>query len=108
MPRWPPTRPGSSAGWRCAAASPGSSRAGRRGPASVDRSEPSFDPFGEHEEQHADQDHETDRRIGAGQVVALGELVDELAEAAEIDQELDPHDVDEREDHAELDADEDR
>src|SRR5215510_4400027 len=103
MPQWPPTRPGSSARWRCAAASPGSSRAGRRGPASVDRSEPSFDPFGEHEEQHADQDHEADRCVGAGQVVAFGQLVDELAEPAEIDEKLDADDVDEGEDHAELD-----
>ena len=47
-----------------------------------------------------------DRRIGAGQVVALGEIVDQLAEAAEIDQELDADDVDQGEDQAEPDADE--
>ena len=47
--------------------------------ASSARSEPSFDPFGADEEQHADQDHEADRRVGPGQIVALGELVDELA-----------------------------
>ena len=55
----------------------------------------------------ADQDDEADRRVGPGQIVALGELVDELAEAAEIDQELDADDVDQREDQAEPHADED-
>ena len=60
------------------------------------------------EHAHADQDHEADRRVGARQVVALGELVDELAEAAEIDQELDADDVDQREDQPEPQADEDR
>ena len=56
----------------------------------------------------AGQDHEQDRAVGAGQVVALGELVDELAEAAEVDQELDADDVDHREDEPEPQADEDR
>ena len=57
---------------------------------------------------HAHQDHEADRGIGAGEVVALGEIVDELAEPAEIDQEFDADDVDQREDQPELEADEDR
>src|SRR3954465_4705396 len=82
----------------------------RRSPrefASGARSEPSFDPFGADEKQHADQDHEADRRVSPRQIVALGELVDELAEAAEIDKEFDADDVDERKDHAEPHADED-
>src|SRR5436190_14388122 len=70
------------------------------------RSEPSFDPFGADEEQYADQDHEADRRVGPGKIIALGELVDELTESAEVDQELDADDVDQREDHAEPHADE--
>ena len=60
------------------------------------------------EHADADQDHEADRRIGSGQIVALGKLVDKLAEPAEIDQELDPDDVDEREDQPEPQAHEDR
>ena len=55
----------------------------------------------------ADQDHEADRRIGSGEIVALGQLVDELPEPAEIDQELDADDVDQREDQPEPHADED-
>ena len=40
------------------------------------------------------------RRVHGGQVVALGQIVDQLAEAAEVDQELDADHVDEREDQA--------
>src|SRR5689334_24812658 len=76
-------------------------------PASGARSEPSFDPFGADEEQYADQDHEAYRRVGPGQIVALGELVDELAQTTEVDEEFNAHNVDERKDHAEPHADED-
>src|SRR5215470_5730614 len=71
------------------------------------RSQPSLEPVGEKEEHDADQDDEADRRVGAGEVVALREIVDELAESAEIDQELDADDVDQRKDHAEPQAHED-
>ena len=64
-------------------------------------SQPSLEAFGEIEEHDRHQDHEQDRSVRAGQVVALGELVDELAEAAEVDQELDADDIDHREDEAE-------
>src|SRR5262245_29564955 len=74
---------------------------------SVDRSQPSLEPFHQDEHADADQDDEADRGIGAGEIVALGELVDKLPEPAEIDQELHPHDIDEREDQAEPEPDED-
>ena len=77
-------------------------------PRLIDRSQPSFGLFQRHEEHHAHQDHETDRRIGAGKVVALGKFVDELAEPAEIDQEFDADDIDQREDQSQPQADEDR
>ena len=63
-------------------------------PASVDRSQPSLEPLRQDEHADTDQDHEADRRVGAGKIVALGQLVDELAEPAEIDQKLDTDDVD--------------
>src|SRR6476620_4289543 len=75
---------------------------------SLDRSQPSLESFGENEDADADQDHEADRRIGAGKIVAFGKLVDELAKAAEIDQELDAHDIDQRENQPEPHADKDR
>src|ERR1043166_4641412 len=98
-PRPPPRSPGCRRRWQCAPASPGWQTAARV--RSGDRSQPSLNSVGEKEEHDADQDDEADRRVGAGQVVALGKIVDELAEAAEIDQELNADDVDQREDHAE-------
>src|SRR5581483_11393018 len=74
---------------------------------SVDRSQPSFEPLRKHEDADADQNYEADRRIGAGEVIALRELVDELAEPAEIDQELDAYDVDQRKDQTQPQANED-
>ncbi len=56
---------------------------------------------------HADQNDKADRGIGAWEIVAFGQFVDELAEAAEVDQEFDADDVDQREDQAELNADKD-
>ncbi len=49
---------------------------------SVDRPQPSLDPFGENEKAYADQDDEADRRVSAGQVVAFRQIVDELAKSA--------------------------
>ena len=72
------------------------------------RPQPSLDPFGEVEENDRDQDHEQDSAVGPGKVVPLGELVDELTEATEVDQELDADDVDHRENEAEAQAHEDR
>src|ERR1700691_3812986 len=72
------------------------------------RCQPSLGPFGDHEENDADENDETDRRIDARQIVALGQIVDELAEAAEIDQILDADYVDQRENQPEPDADKNR
>src|SRR5579885_3907481 len=74
----------------------------------IDRSQPSLDALQRHEESDAYQDNEEDRRIGAGEVVSFGKVVDELAETAGIDEELDADDVDQREDQSEPHADEDR
>src|SRR6266576_3154597 len=75
---------------------------------SVGPRQPSLDPLNDDEEDDAHQNDEADRGIGAGQVVTLGEVVDELAEAAEIDQEFDTNHIDQRKDQSELEAGEDR
>src|SRR5262249_58265867 len=64
-------------------------------------------PIHQGEGADAEQDDEAYRGIGAGGMVALGEPVDQLSEPAEIDQELDPDDVDEREYEPEPQPDED-
>src|SRR5450755_2084993 len=68
--------------------------------------QPSLEPFGAGEEDDAGRDDEADRTVGSGQVVAFGELVDQLAEAAEIDQEFDADDVDHGEDEPQSQTDE--
>src|SRR5262249_40900530 len=107
-PRPAPRSPARRAGSECAPASPGrtTARAGRT--LSAGRSQPSLDPFRRHEEQEAHQNDQADRRIGAGEIVTLGKIVDQLAESAEIDQELDADHVDQRENQPEAHADKDR
>src|SRR5215213_9612866 len=73
---------------------------------SVGRSQPFFYSVGDEEEEDADEDDEANRRVSARQVIAFRKIVDELAEPAEVDQELDADDVDQREDHAETHPDE--
>src|ERR1043166_2641672 len=74
--------------------------------ASVARSQPSLHPAGHGEKAHAHEDDATDRRIGPGEIVSLGEFVDKLAQSAEVDEKLDAHDVDQCEDQPQPDADE--
>src|SRR5919201_53482 len=69
--------------------------------ASIHRSEPSLQPLGQDEHANAYQDHETDRGVRSCKIVALGKLIDKLAEAAEIDQKFDADDIDERENQTE-------
>src|SRR5215211_570793 len=94
---------------RCARPSPDATPSGATGSrgALIDRPEPSLQPFQNDEDADAHQNNEADRGIGAGQIIALGKLVDELAEPAEIDQELDADDVDQSEDQSEPQANED-
>src|SRR5438067_10940690 len=68
--------------------------------------EPSLDPFGDDKENDADEDDEADRRIGARQVVALGQFVYQLTEPAKIDEELDADYIDQGKNQAESHADE--
>ena len=49
------------------------------------RSQPSLEPSGQIEEHDARQDYEADRAIHPRKIVTLGELVDQLPEAAEVD-----------------------
>src|SRR6185312_14984793 len=95
--------------YRCAAPLPGApaAAAAARTAGSVDRSQPSLKPFHQDEHAHADQDHEADRGVGSRQIVALGKLVDKLPQPTEIDQELDPDDVDQGKDQPEPQPDED-
>src|SRR5262245_7131725 len=72
-----------------------------RSAASIHRSEPSLQSLGEDEHANAHQDHETDRGVRSCKIVALGELVDKLAKAAEIDQKFDADDIDERKNQSE-------
>src|SRR5690242_6704774 len=69
--------------------------------ASIHRSEPSLQPLGQDKHANAHQDHETDRGVRSGKIVALGKLIDKLAKPAEIDQKFDADDIDERENQTE-------
>src|SRR2546428_5897907 len=81
-PHWP-IRP-----LRCPQKRGRNSRLGAALRRSSGSTEPSLDSFGEQEESDTHQDHEKDRGVHRRQVIALGQLVDELPEAAEVDQEL--------------------
>src|SRR5262249_49828905 len=74
----------------------------------VDRPQPSLGFLERHEKQHAHQDHEADRRVGACKIIAFGKVVDELPETAEIDEEFGPDDIDQCEYQAKADAYKDR
>src|SRR5262249_38048248 len=74
----------------------------------VDWPEPSFCFFQSHEKQYAYQDYEADRRIGAGEIIAFGKIVDELSETTEIDEKFVPDDINQREYQANADAYKDR
>src|SRR5439155_11575521 len=68
------------------------------------RTQPSLNSFGDVEEQHAHQHDKSNRCVSPGQVVALGQFVDQLTEAAEVDQELDADNINHREDQPEPQA----
>src|ERR1700752_1057286 len=87
---------------------PASAKTGFAACVSAGRSQPSLGPFRGHEEHDADENDEANRGIDAGEVVTLGKLVDQLSEAAEIDQKLDADDVDQCEDQPEPDTDKNR
>src|SRR5215510_4997497 len=74
----------------------------------IHRPQPSLGLFESYEKYNTNEDHEADRRIGAGEIVAFGKVVDELPKAAEIDQKFSTDNVDKGEDQSEADADKDR
>src|SRR5262249_54058874 len=76
----------------------------RAGTNVVVRSKPSLGPFQVYKEQHADQEHEADRRIGAGEIITFGKIVDELAEPAKIDEKFGADNVDKGEDQSKADT----
>jgi hypothetical protein len=73
----------------------------------IDRSQPALGLFQSHEKQDAHQDHETDRRIGAGEIVAFRKVVDELPKSAEIDEKFGADNVDKGKDQPKADSDKD-
>src|SRR3954453_24036304 len=74
---------------------------------SFDWSEPSLQPFGEKKDAHADQKDKANCGVGAGKIEAIRQLIDELAETAEVDEIFHTHNVDQSKDHLEPHADED-